>query len=236
MSFYSESKDYVKSFVELIYPLSCQACEVPLLENESHICVFCQHDLFITNQNLKKENLLLSHFSEQPVEEKAALMRYQKQGYSQELINKIKYQAEKSLGFFLGQQLGHIVKTTTKIKDIDCIIPVPLHKNKLKSRGFNQADLIAQGISDVIGKPLLNNVLIKSTDNSSQTKKKRLNRWKNTETAYKLNVEQLNIKGKNILLVDDVMTSGATLTSCCKQLHAAGVNKKYIAVLAIAGR
>ena len=118
MSFYSESKDYIKSFLELIYPLSCQACEVPLLENESHICVFCQHDLFITNQNLKKQNLILSHFSEQPVDEVVGLMRYQKQGYSQKLINKIKYQAEKSLGFFLGQQLGHIVKATKKIKTV----------------------------------------------------------------------------------------------------------------------
>ena len=125
--------------------------------------------------------------------------------------------------------------TSKEVESIDFIVPVPLHPSKLKSRGFNQAEVIANGVGDIIKRPVLPDLLIKRTNNSTQTKRGRLSRWKNTDMAYALEVNENFLQGKTILLVDDVLTSGATLTSCSKQFQLTGVAKKYVAVLAIAG-
>jgi ComF family protein len=236
MSLITRSKEYVKSFLDLVYPESCYTCEVPLLEAESFICVFCQFNLFIENQQRQKKKALLSKFSEQPVDDIFVLMRYKKGGDSQELIGKIKYHAETSLGFYLGQKLGEVLNSSGQMNDLDFIIPVPLHSKKIRKRGFNQSEVIARGISEVIDKPVLNNVLLKEVDNSTQTKRGRLSRWKNTDLVYSLKLVGSQLDGKNVLLVDDVLTSGATLTNCLKQLSITGVAKKYVAVLASADR
>jgi ComF family protein len=231
MTFFSRSKEYVTSLLDFIYPESCYACEEPLLENESHICVFCKHNLYI-GQQLNNETVLL-RFAEQPVHQVFGLMRYLKKGLSQELINKVKYFGEISLGFHLGQELGKQIKAN-KIERIDFIIPVPLHKKKLKVRGYNQAEVIARGVADILDCPIVQ-ALNKVINNSTQTKKGRISRWRNADMVYELRNEFTeSLKGKNILIIDDVLTSGATLTTCIKQIEQAGVAKKYIGVLAIA--
>lgn len=234
MTFLTYSKKYLSEFLDLIYPQSCAACEVPLLETETHICMFCQHNLFI-NPNKDRDHSPLLRFAEQPIDQLVGLMRYSKKGLSQELINKVKYYNDIHLGFYLGQELGKQIADTTGIQKIDYLIPVPLHEKKLKKRGYNQAEEIAKGIADFLTCPIKNDVLKKVVNNKTQTKKGRISRWKNTETAYQLQPKAAEIlKGKNILLIDDVLTSGATLTSCVKQINLAEVNKKYVAVLAIA--
>mgnify|MGYP001212882911 CR=1 FL=1 len=235
MSLFLLAKDYFSSLLDLFYPESCHACETPLLEHESHVCVFCQFSIFTINYNSQKGDVAESRFSEQPVDGVVGLMRYQKKGSSQALINKIKYHGETSLGFYLGQQLGERVKASRDIGKIDFIIPVPLHSAKFKSRGFNQAEVIARGVADVVSCPVLSGFLVKKVNNSTQTKRGRLSRWKNTDMAYGFSLNEDKLVGKNVLLVDDVLTSGATLTSCSKQIELAGAAKKYVAVLAIAG-
>ncbi len=231
MSFFTYLIKPFSAFLDLIYPELCQACHLPLLENETSLCLFCEHNLYIAYQ---KEDTVLLRFAEQPIDAIIGLMDYQKKGYSQELINKVKYKEEIALGVYLGKKLGVKIIESNSMKDIDFIIPVPLHYKKHKKRGFNQANIIAKGIAVIIDKPILTNVLTKVTHNKTQTKKGRMARWENTDYAYKLKDIGDQLKGKNILLVDDVLTSGATLTSCTKELTKAKINKKYIAVLAIA--
>ena len=238
MSFYNKITDHLKSLLNLIYPISCQTCGVTLLDKEKELCVFCEMDLFVSQDKSNNKNLALAlaRFSEQPVEIVVGLMRFQKRGHSQSLVNKIKYQADISLGIYLGQKLGE--KLGEKLNDeltgeeIDFIVPVPLHQKKFQSRGFNQAEIIAQGVSDILNKPLLRHILLKTVNNSTQTKKRRLSRWKNTDLIFELSDPLNQIKKKNILLIDDVLTSGATLTGCTKQLKKGEANNIYIGVLA----
>jgi ComF family protein len=235
MTFYYQIKDHLKSLLDLVYPVPCQACGVTLLDNEKQLCVFCEIDLFIPRDVSKNQDLPLARFSEQPIELVVGLMRFQKKGHSQTLLNKIKYQAEISLGNYLGERLGEKILGEIAVKDIDFIIPVPLHKKKLSARGFNQAEIIAEGISEIIKKPLLTHILLKTRNNSTQTKKRRLSRWKNTDMIFALNDSLRQIEGKNILLIDDVLTSGATITGCTKQLKKSKAKNIYIGVLAISG-
>ncbi len=234
MSFFSRSKYYLSSLLDLIYPETCYACDSPLLERETCVCVFCQHNLFDLHQESDRGDIFLKRFSEQPVDSVTGLMRYQKLGASQELVNKVKYHAELELGEYLGKELGRRLKKTQAIDGVDYIIAVPLHKKKLKKRGYNQAQVLAEGISEVIEKPVLNGVLGKVLHNQTQTKRSRLSRWKNTEMAYEVKASEGGLEGKRVLLVDDVLTSGATLTSCNKVLREVGVETVDVAVLAVA--
>ena len=235
MSFLSVTQEYFSAFLDFIYPQFCSGCEVPLIESETHICMFCQHNLFITEKKHTKNDTVLLRFAEQPVSRVISLMRYSKKGSVKEIINKIKYFRDIPLGYYLGQELGRKIIKTNIPYQIDYIIPVPLHPKKLRKRGYNQAEIIAQGVSSVLHSPICTDTLLKKINNNTQTKKGRISRWKNTEVAYQLqNKNAKKLKGKNILLIDDVLTSGATLTSCIKELSLAEVGMKMVGVLATA--
>ena len=158
-------------------------------------------------------------------------MKYNQGGIAQVLLHELKYKGNTDIGINLGLWFGNYIKKELFSANVDCIVPVPLHKKKLKSRGYNQCQLIAAGMTRATGIPTQDNELLRLAHAQTQTKKGKIDRWLNTEGVYGFRNSQI-FSGKNVLLVDDVITTGATMVSALEALSDAGVNKLYMSCIA----
>ncbi|UNZ00095.1 ComF family protein [Zhouia spongiae] len=147
-----------------------------------------------------------------------ALLQFHKKGIVQQLIHHLKYRRQEQIGEFLGAWMGSELKTIHNYQTIDYVIPVPLHPKKLKKRGYNQVNRFAQTIAKAIHAEFRNDILLKTNHSTTQTIKNRLKRWQDLETTYKVvNPEILN--RKHLLIADDIITTGATIEACVKELQ-----------------
>ena len=154
-----------------------------------------------------------------PLERATSFLQFQKSGKVQRLIHHFKYKGVKEIGYTLGQMAAFELKEKGFFEGIDSIVPIPIHKLKLKKRGYNQSYFIAEGISDAIQIKIDLELITKEIHTESQTKKSRFKRWQNVDSSFKLNMERIpEYRGKHILLVDDVLTTGSTLEACGSQL------------------
>lgn len=221
--------------INLFYPKTCQICENILVINERVICINCIHELPVTNFHLDNENMVKKVFyGRLDIEHATALLLFHKKGSVQKLIHQLKYKGHQEIGIFLGDWLGADLASTSSFKNIEAVIPVPLHKKKLRSRGFNQVEGFGKAIANAMEVPYLNNVLLKKSFSNTQTVKARLARWGNIEETFVLANDSL-IKNKHVLLVDDIITTGATLEACAAVIKDAGGVKISIATMAVAG-
>jgi ComF family protein len=166
------------------------------------------------------------------VEEATALLQFQKKGITQELMHNLKYRGQKQISSFFGSWLGGELAEINHYKTIDLVIPVPLHKQKLKKRGYNQVEGFGTEIAKALQKPYRDDILVKTSKTSSQVFKQRFTRFNSEEIFYVKNSEP--IIGKHILLVDDIVTTGATLENCALQLLKTPKVKISLATIAIA--
>lgn len=221
--------------VNLFYPSLCQICEQELLKNERVICVKCLHELPVISYLPNNENPVKKVFYGRiEIEEAFALLTFQKKGAVQKLIHQLKYRGQKDIGKYLGEWTGANLLESKNFSGVDVVIPVPLHKKKLKSRGYNQVEEFGREISKSLQIPYLDNVLLKTSLTTTQTIKARLARWGNIEESFVLANQDL-IKNKHVLLVDDLITTGSTLEACAAVLQKAGGVKISVATMAIAG-
>lgn len=203
-----------KDFLGLFYPNLCLACREKHLVGEEIICVQCQYQLPKTNFHLHKENEFTHRFwGRLDLFAAASLFRFTKKGKVQRLIHELKYKGKRNIGVKLGAFYGHDLKESELFKDVDCIIPVPLHPKKLHKRGFNQSDLFAQGLAESMGIPWYADGLKRRIYTETQTLKSRSERLANVAEAFEVHLPK-RMEGKHILLVDDVITTGATLEAC----------------------
>lgn len=224
---------YFNAFTQLLYPNLCPACGNHLIKNQK-LCFDCEANLPLTDFHLHKENEVTEKFYGRiSIENGGALLRFTKSGRVQELIHELKYYGNSEIGIHLGRMYGEILKKNNAFKTIDLIIPVPLHPKKEKQRGYNQSDMIAQGLSDTMNIPWQRNILIRTEYTISQTKKSNINRFENVKNAFTVSQPKL-IQNKHILLVDDVLTTGATLEVCALSLLEVEGCRVSLAVLAIA--
>ena len=224
----------IKSIVNLFFPKVCYACLNLLNDNEDTICTNCRHDLPVTNFHFDKNDAIKKVlYGRAKIENGTALFRFEKKGLVQQLIHGLKYKGYETIGLFLGNWLGGELKTTKDYNDIDLVIPVPLHKNKFKKRGYNQVAKFGQQIAESLNVVYKDDVLIKITNTKSQVNKKRLARWNHSEALFTLQNEA-SIENKHILLVDDLITTGSTLEACITVLNKAKNIKISIATMAIA--
>ena len=194
------------------------ACGNALYKNEDHICSRCQHSLPKTNFHKSDDNPIMKLFWGRVNLSKASSFYYFNKGNKvQNLLHQLKYNGQQELGMKLGRMYGSELIRIAGYETIDYIIPVPLHFKKEKKRGYNQSEMIAIGLSQIFKKPVLTTVLLRSKNNETQTNKARFKRWENVDSVFEINNRDM-LKGKNILLVDDVITTGATLESCANQL------------------
>ena len=222
-----------KDFFNLFIPLKCHNCGINLLEHEAHVCKSCLNKIPKTNFHKDKENIVNQLFwGRIKLESAFATYFFTKGSILQNLIHQVKYQGGRELAFILGKEMGYDLKDTPFHHSIDLIIPVPLHPLKEKKRGYNQSDWIVKGLSEVLGIPCLERGMKRVQYTSTQTKKTREQRWENVKDAFEIGDEA--IENKHVVIVDDVLTTGATLEACASKLLECKGTKVSVVTLAYA--
>ncbi len=219
--------------LELFYPKVCMACGTHLFVEEAEICKMCLDRLPKTGFEKHPDDNVISamlwgrcsiHFA-------YSLYYYRKGERIQNLLHSVKYKGNKQLGYILGKQLGLNIKKSSI--PFDVIVPVPLHPLKKLKRGFNQSEVIAEGMKEVLDLPIDVNTIQRRKFTSTQTKKSRFDRWKNVEDIFVLNNSNSQ-EGKSILVVDDVITTGSTMEACVNTLAQIQGAKISLATIACA--
>lgn len=222
----------LRDFVDLVFPRTCDACDGLLLGNEKLICTACQISLPRANEESLysgKVNMKFVHFSE--VLTTDAFLYFSKRGKVQKLMHGIKYRGRKETAILLGQMFGDELKANDRVPPSGLIVPVPLHSKKLKSRGYNQSDLIAEGISRSTGIPWSGAILKRVKNTTTQTGKGKEERRDNVRGVFAINEA---LTQKSIIMVDDVLTTGATLEECMEVLKKAGCTSFHVLTIAAA--
>ena len=198
---------------QLLFPHFCAGCGTDVIRKESSICARCLHQLpetfFYQTENNPVEHLF---WGRMPVQAAMAAYYFTSDSLLQNLLHELKYRGNRAVGIQLGQLMGAKIKEAPRFNP-DVLIPVPLHPKKKRERGFNQAALLCEGIANILKIPVETDFLIKKQFTSSQTKKNRINRWENVDHTFSINPHH-SLENKKILLVDDVLTTGATLEAC----------------------
>lgn len=197
--------------INLFYPRVCPACGNLLMKDEETVCLSCRYLLPKTHYENNPENPLAQTFWGQ-VDFHAVTAEYffSKTGKVQHLLHQLKYQGNKDAGYFLGQQLGESIRNAEPFQGIDYLVPIPLHPKKEHLRGYNQSFVIAQGVEEKTGIPINKGVLIRKVYTSTQTRKSREERWDNVKEIFDV-IDAEVFVSKHVLLIDDVLTTGATL-------------------------
>lgn len=221
-------------FVSLVYPQCCEGCLGTLVKGEDLLCTECLSDLPRTDMHLDPNNALAIRMRGRiPVIAAAAFLRFRKKGKLQRLLHALKYHHRPEIGFKLGYVYGCELAASGFCKDFDLIVPVPLHSARLRVRGYNQAAEWGRGLSEATGIPFDPQALLRLRNTKTQTNRSRINRWENVSDVFAMRNADA-IRGKNVLLVDDVVTTGATLEACGQVLLNAECTGLGIACIAIA--
>ncbi len=221
-------------FINTIFPENCIGCSRALYKQEKFLCLHCKSELpeakydATTNNPASKLLAGRTYFNTC-----LPLYYYYRGGKVQNIVKEIKYGKQPELAFDMGRRIGLSLASQHNLTDLNAIIPVPLHPKREKKRGYNQSYFLGKGIAEVLEIPILNDRMVRIVNNRSQTDKSRQERWENVNSIFSLkNPEELS--GMHVLLVDDVITTGSTLESCCTVLnHVKGI-KITIATLATA--
>jgi len=224
---------YFDDFLSLFFPVLCSGCGKNLFKNESVICTDCIYHLPYTNFHQEKDNRVARQlWGRIPFSSSASFLYFRKGSRVQNLMHQLKYNNKPEIGVKLGEMYGHVLHGS-EYRNTDIIIPVPLHPQRLKARGYNQSDHFARGLSNTLGIPLNTTILKRSIATSTQTKKSRFSRYENMKDVFEVTNPGL-IAGKHILLVDDVITTGATIEACSLKLLEIPQTKISIATIAFA--
>ncbi len=229
-------KTILQDTLHLFYPHTCTGCGSDILHKENLLCINCINDLPHTH---------FAQHANNPVDKifwgRAALnaahseFYFSKGSLIQHLIHQLKYKGDKNIGFYLGQLMGKNLLNSNRFLYIDAIIPLPLFPHKEHKRGYNQATVISNGISAVMNVAVKNNNVCRKRFTETQTKKHRAERWENVAESFVVN-DPCALKEKHILLVDDVITTGATLEACAQAILSIKGVKLSIATLALAAK
>lgn len=226
--------DFFKGFANLFYPNTCAVCDNDLVKGEDALCLGCLYKLPLTRFWNERDNAVAQTFwGRVDIENACAYFFFAKGSNYQQLLHKLKYKGEKQIGISLGKQLGSVLAKSDLYSGIDYVVPVPLHNKKLRIRGYNQAEVIAQGVCQAYNAKLLTNVLVRTEFTQTQTKKTREERAQNVAQAFAVNAPEI-FSHKHILLIDDVVTTGATLEACASKLLVSAGCKVSVATLAYA--
>lgn len=218
----------------MLYPDVCYMCWQDSQLPGDKLCFRCALDLPKTSDFEKRTNPTSNHFfGRVPVQHAASLFNYHRGSKIKAMLHHLKYQGKQEVGVYFGRMLGRRIARSPLYGLMDAITYVPLHPAKLRRRGYNQGRCIAEGVRAVLDLPIVEGIVAKTVDNESQTKKGRHGRLENVEMVFEL-VDATQCAGKRLLVVDDVITTGATLEACCLELVKGGTKELYLASLAVA--
>lgn len=226
-------RSLTKDFIGLLYPELCRACEKPLLTGENLVCTECLLTFPTTISKDDRAALLTKFKGILPLERVYTLLKYQKSGIVKNLMYSIKYRGDQDLGIFLGRVLGKVIIQDGSTSLPDIIVPIPLHPRKMKKRGFNQSLLLAQGISSILGVGYSDS-MVRLLDNPTQTRKSKIERIENTRDLFALSPGSDIEDGSHVMIVDDTLTTGATVHAAGEILTKELNCRVSVAVLALA--
>lgn len=211
-------KDWLGSFVSLLFPRCCIVCGRPLAKGEECLCTMCNINLPRTGYHLKEDNPVEKLFwGKIPLERATSFFFYRKGSDFRQILHQLKYGGQKNIGAIMGRYMAAELQESGFFEDIDVIVPVPLHKKKQRLRGYNQSEWIARGIAAVTGIPIDIEAVVRHKNTETQTSKSSLERWENVNGIFEL-YHADPLTGKHILIVDDVLTTGATTVECASCL------------------
>ncbi|MGC4100226.1 ComF family protein [Ferruginibacter sp.] len=220
--------------LHLFYPHICTGCGSDLLPQGNQLCVYCINDLPHTNFAQFANNPIEKIFwARIPVTAAHSEFYFAKETLLQHLIHQLKYKNNTDIGIYLGEMMGNSLLQSGRFSQLDYLVPLPLYPDKERKRGYNQAAVICKGISEIMQVPVLNDNVVRRRFTETQTRKHRTERWENVEGSFVVN-DPTVLQGKKILLVDDVVTTGATLEACGSTILQVPGTKLYIATLAYA--
>jgi len=224
----------INDFVSLIYPRTCEACERILFRHESMVCSKCLVTLPKSHFHHNPNNPLLKIMGGRvPLVNASSLYLFEKGGRVQRMLHAIKYEGQSRLAYILGCIAGKELKSDPLFSEAQVLLPIPLHANKLKSRGYNQSEAFATGIAKTMNLPIDTTSLIRAVETSTQTKKRKYERWENVAGIFEL-TDIKALSGKHVVLVDDVVTTGATIEAAWLCLQNVEGIKVSLASLAFA--
>jgi ComF family protein len=224
--------EVLRDFVSLLYPNYCAACEGPLVKGEKLICTRCMVQMPQTNYHLDPSNPLKNRLACRiNIRYAMALFKFSKSGRVQSLLHGLKYKNQPELGIMLGNIYGDRMACAKLGEAFEIIIPVALHPSRKRKRGYNQSAKFAEGLSEVLGIPFSDEIIERTVKTETQTRKTKLNRWQNVTEVFQVKDLDL-VQNKNVLLVDDVVTTGATLEACGNCLLNAGCSTLSLACIA----
>lgn len=219
--------------LNVLFPEGCASCKKKLLGSEKVLCTQCRHVLpLVCHHRTNNDGMKAVFYGRVPISNATALLQFNKKGITQELLHNLKYRGNEKISYFFGAWLGQELAEIEAYQAIDCIIPVPIHKHKKRKRGYNQVTGFGKEIATILKKPMLDDVLVKTLQTKSQVFKQRFTRFGSSEMFTVQRSEK--IRSQHILLVDDIVTTGATLETCAAKLVEAGAREISLATIAIA--
>ncbi len=231
--YFSKLSNIINDINTVLLPRLCFGCNAQLYRGEQLLCTVCRNQIPLTEYDFIEVNAVDKIFyGRVDIKKAAAFLFYADQGIVKNLIHFLKYKNQPQIGQFLGDWYGQVMKEDNAPDDIDIVIPVPLHKKRLKKRGYNQVSGFAKRIAGHLNAQYIEHLLVKTANTRTQTKKSRLYRWREMPNLFEVtNPDYLN--AKNILLVDDVITTGATMEACARALKRANDVTVSIAAMAV---
>ena len=229
-------REIKESLLHVVFPHVCDGCGSDLLNIASTLCIRCLSSLPETNFEIHPNNPVEKSFwGRLPILNAAAHLYFTKESLVQHLMHQLKYKGNKDLGLQLGRLMGTALKNAARFNEIEALVPLPLFPSKEKKRGYNQATVLCEGIAEILSLPVLDKVITRPQHTETQTKKGRIERWKNIEGKFLL-TDPPAIQNKHLLLVDDVVTTGATLEACGNELLTAENVRLSVSTLCLASR
>jgi len=226
---------WINDFIRLFFPRTCVACGTPLVDGEQHLCTACLLKLPEVQTANDNANFVERRFMGRiPIRHATALLLFQQKTASQSILHQIKYNGNEQLAILMGRQLGTKIATCGLFDDVDLLVPVPLHPRKERHRGYNQSERLCQGIAQTFPRPIAKGNLMRTHHTESQTHKNRIERLENMKDVFAV-ADPDALQGKHLLLVDDVITTGATTEACWVALSTIKGLSISIAALAVSG-
>ncbi|MCM2301420.1 MAG: ComF family protein [Flavobacteriaceae bacterium] len=224
--------NFLKELLNVFFPDLCLICDNNLTFNEETLCTFCRVDLPFTNFSSESNNVAeRTFYGRIKLEAVTSLLFYRKKGKTQQLIHQLKYKNQQKIGALTALMLAEELKNNPRFNDLDGVIIVPMHPKKERKRGYNQVTVFGKTLAKELKIPFIENILVKTSATTSQTFKSRLQRFQDFEGKFHLN-NLTSLENKHILLVDDVITTGATIESCAIELFKTKNIKISIATIA----
>ena len=223
----------LSAVINLFFPKTCHACDAILIDNETDICVRCRHELPLTNYHFERpETMKKIFYGRVHLEAATALFYFHKSGRVQHLLHHLKYKGKEEIGRVFGNWLGAEILESPYFESIDIVIPIPIHSKKLKQRGYNQVALFAQQIAKILNASYVDDVLLKPINTKTQVFQSREARFQSVADSFY--TQNLNtIDAQHILLVDDIITTGATIEACALVLNPENKIRLSVATIAI---